>query len=211
MTSSWALTKRKEMLEEWTVSNFGDPDNALGGWEDHYITPGHTHECHPDYEAVPIGNPYGFMVCRKKKYPDGRGLDAVHDPIDPSRYNGYNKYMANLYEPWQETAIQISNPDYYYNRTVPNEQFLHNHDYIARETQYSGTGIKPIHTPGPRKYREYGFSFDASNAPPKKYNVQFLHQRYPQWKELQIYHGASQEEMDNFDADYNNSVTASTW
>ncbi len=46
-------------------------------------------------------------------------------PIDPSQFNGYNKYMADLYRPWRETAIQITDPYNYYDRTVPNENFLH--------------------------------------------------------------------------------------
>lgn len=211
MTSSWALTKRKQMGQVWNIANFGDPDNALGGWEDHYITPGHTHECHPDYEAIPIGNPYGFMMCKKKKYPDGRGLDAVHDPVDPSQFNGYNKYMADLYRPWRETQIQITDPYNYYDRTTPNEQFLHTHDYLARETEYSGTGVKPIHTPGHRKFHEYGFSYTSPGNPPYKYDVTQLHQRYPQWKELQVYHGASQAQMDALDQAHLQSVPASTW
>jgi len=211
MTSSWALTKRKQMGQVWNIANFGDPDNALGGWEDHYITPGHTHECHPDYEAVPIGNPYGFMMCKKKKYPDGRGLDAVHDPVDPSQFNGYNKYMADLYRPWRETQIQITDPYNYYDRTTPNEQFLHTHDYLSRETEYSGTGVKPIHTPGHRKFHEYGFSYASPGNPPYKYDVTQLHQRYPQWKELQVYHGASQAQMDALDQVHLQSVPASTW
>ncbi len=216
MTSSWLLEQRKKNWPIWSISNFGNPDNSLGGWEDHYIVDGAHRECHPDYQAIPMGNPYGFMVCKKKKYPDGRGLDTPHDPIDPSGYNGYNKYQADLYRPWRETAIQITDPYNYYDRTIPNEEFLHRRDYIARETQYNGTGVTPIHTPGPRKYREYGFAYsDAGEGvvakPPYKYDVTQLHQRYPQWKEIQIYHGVSQEEMDEVDKTYFESVPSSTW
>lgn len=199
------------MAAVWDISNFGDTNNSLGGWEDHYITDGASHECHPDYEAIPIGNPYGFMVCKKKKYPNGRGLDSAYDPIDPSVYNGYNRYQADLYQPWQETPIQMTNPYNYYDRTVPNETFFHQRDYLSRETQYSGTGVRPIHTPGPRKYLEYGFAYGQRATPPYKYDVTQLHQRYPQWREIQIYHGASQAEMDELDKTYDQSVPVSTW
>ena len=197
------------MAAVWNVANFGDPNNSLGGWEDHYIIDGASRECHPDYEAIPIGNPYGFMICKKRKYPNGQGLDVVHDPIDPSQFNGYNKYMADLYRPWRKTEIQITDPYNYYDRTTPNEEFLHRNDYLARDIYFNGTGVKPVHTPGPRRYHEYGYAFTPE--PPYKYNVQRLHQAYPVWKETQIYHGASQEEMDHLDKVYDLSVPASTW
>lgn len=197
------------MAWAWDVSNFGDTDNALGGWEDHYITPGGTHECHPDYEAIPIGNQYGFMVCKKRKYPNGKGMDVVQDPIDPSQFNGYNKYMSDLYRPWRTTQIQMTDPYNYYDRTTPNESMLHQRDYLAREIQYSGAGIKPVHTPGDRKYHEYGYSY--TSEPPYKYDVQRLHQAYPIWTETQKYHGMPQSSIDELDQTYNSSVPSGTW
>lgn len=209
MTSSWALTKRKEMKDVWAISNFGDDDNALGGWEDHYIVNGAQRECGPNFEAVPIGNPYGFMICRRKKRKDGRGMDVPPVMIDPSEYNGYHKFSPDLYRPWRKTAIQITNPDNYYDRTTPNEAFLHQRDYLAREIKYNGTGVDPIHTPGPRRYNEYGYSY--TNGAPYKFDVTRLHQPYPIWKTDKIYHGMPQEKADEIDTNYNQSVTMSTW
>jgi len=213
MTSSFALTARKQMTDAdgtktWSISKFGDPANALGGWEDHYITPGHTHECAPGWTAMPIGNPYGFMVCKKQKYPNGKGVDSPL-PIDPSVYNGYNKYEADLYNPANETPRQVSDAWGFYDRVIPNEGFLHQNDYIAREVKYDGIGVNPLRTPGPRKYAEYGFSF--TRDPPYKYDVQQLHQKYPIWKQEQIYMGASQEEMDKFDKTYTYINGMGTW
>jgi hypothetical protein len=208
MTSSWLLSQRKKN-PAWDVSNFGDTTGSLGGWEDHHIINGAVRECRSGYEAIPIGNPYGFMVCKKQKYENGYGTDVVHNPIDPSIFNGYNKYSADLYRPWRETAIQITNPDYYYDRTTPNKSYLQQYDYIARGTQYSGDGIKPIHTPGPRKYKEYGYSY--SKNPPYKYDISQLHQKYPIWKETQLYHGMSQKEADEIDRTFNESVPSGTW
>ena len=209
MTSSWALTQRKKMGNVWDVSNFGDPNNSAGGWEDHYIIDGATRECHPDFEAIPIGNPYGFMICKRRKHPNGQSLDVNQNPIDPSQFNGYNKFSPDLYRPWRETQIQITDPYNYYDRTVPNEAYLHQFDYLARPIQYDGTGIRPLHTPGPRKYYEYGFSYSPN--PPYKYNVTQLHQRYPVWKQTQMYHGLSQEDADEIDQKFHDSVPASTW
>lgn len=209
MTSSWALTQRKKMGKTWDIANFSNPGNSLGGWEDHYIINGACRECHPDFEAIPMGNPYGFMICKRRTYPDGVPLDVVNDPIDPSQWNGYNKYMADLYRPWRKTQIQTADPYNYYDRTVPNEQMLHRYDYLAREIAYDGTGIKPIHTPGPRKYYEYGFSFSPN--PPYKYDVNQLNQKYSIWKDTQKYHGMPQEKLDEIDQKYHDSVPAGTW
>lgn len=208
MTSSWLLQQRKKM-GVWDIQNFGNPNNALGGWEDHYITPGHTHECHPDFEAIPIGNPYGFMVCKKRKHPDGTNLDLPYKPTDLSLYNGYHKFQADMYSPCGVLPRQISNPEYYYNRVIPNEIEFHKDDYIARGINYNGTGIKPVHTPGTRKYNEYGF--DYTPIPPYKYDVQHLHQPYNVWRDEQKFKGMSEEQLDEIDKTYTDSSPYGFW
>jgi len=217
MTSSWLLSQRKKQKSVWNIDNFSNPGNTLGGWEDHYITPGHTHECHPDYTAIPIGNPYGFMVCKRKtekKVCENCGfendipikgtsvassnqnrkclscqkiLDVVSNE-NLHKLNGYHKFSADLYRPWQKEAIQITDPYSYYSRKTPNEQYLHANDYLSREIVYNSNGIDPIHTPGPRKYREYGFAF-TPKIPPRKYDVQQLHQKYPYWEKEMLRNG----------------------
>lgn len=209
MTSSWQIAQRKKMANVWKIDNFGDSKNALGGWEDFYITPGHTHECHPSYEAVPIGNPYGFMVCKKKRHPDGTHLDLPYKPVDPSIYNGYHKFQADMYKPCGELPRQISNPDYYYNRVIPNEDYFHRNDYIARGIKYNGTGINPVRTPGDRKFMEYGFDF--TSTPPYKYDIQRLHQPYNLWRNEQSFKGVSQSSLDEMDRQYTQSNTMGVW
>ena len=86
---------------------FGFPEDPLGGWESHYISPGGCRSCHPDYVAIPIGSPYGFQVCVKRKGSCGKTLDKPQVEIDPSEWNGYNKYQADLYRPWRDTEIQM--------------------------------------------------------------------------------------------------------
>lgn len=208
MTSSYSLTKRKQMLKDWNISNFANPDNPLGGWEDHYITPGHTHECHPDYEAIPIGNPYGFMVCKRKYDANGKSGDMVKNPIDPLPYNGYNKYSADLYRPWLKKQIQITDPYAYHDRVVPNEDYLHQRDYLAREIKYDGIGNRPLRTPGNRKYFEYGFSYTQN--PPYNYDITRLHQPFPIWAEEKIYHGESPENIEKI-RENAGSVYSSVW
>ena len=209
MTSSWLLSKRKEMFDTWSISNFGDPDNSLGGWEDHYIINGAVRECRAGFKAIPIGNPYGFMICKRMKRPDGRSIDTVPDPIDPSQFNGYNKFSPDLYRPWRKTAIQMTNPTNYYDRTIPNSDYLHQRDYISRDTMYNATGIKPIHTPGPRKYVEYGFGFTPD--PPYKYDIHRLNQAYPNWKREQKYHGMPEKVLNELDQTHLESVTGGTF
>lgn len=212
MTSSWALKKLREQGSTWDIANFGDPDNSLGGWEDHYIINGAHRECHPDFEAMPIGNPYGFMICKRRKRPDGRGFDTPL-PFDPSQFNGYNKFSADMYRPWRDTAIQLANPDGYYDRKVPNEEYLHLNDYLSRDTYYDGIGTKPVHTPMANGEipREFGFSFTNTKNPPRKYDVQQLHQRFPQWMRLQSAHGVPQSELDKISESNKEYVTMATW
>jgi len=207
MTSSWSLTKRKQMTnpdgtKTWAISNFSPYDDGLGGWSNHYITPGHTHECAPGYMNTPIGNPYGFGMCVK--------IPENPPQVDPSMFNGYNKFQPDLYNPENEVPRQISNPYGFYERTIPNESFLQQRDYISREIRFDGIGVSPLRTPGPRKYSEYASSFNPN--PPYKYDIQQLHQKYPIWKDEQIYTGkASQEQMDTFDKNYTDIVGSSVW
>lgn len=200
MTSSWLLKNKKLHGDRWAISNFGDPNNALGGWEDHYIIPGGTKECHPDFVAHPIGSPYGFMICARRKFPNGQGLESGNGCPAPqiANLNGYHKYSADLYDPTKQTQSQMYNPYDYYKRTVPDEEYYHRFDYLAREISYDGTGVKPVRTPGPRKYNEYGFSY--TSQPPYKYDIQRLHQAYPIWKEEQQYQNRiPQSQLDNYD------------
>ncbi len=190
MTSSWMLTQRRLNSDKWAISNFGDPNNALGGWEDHYMIPGGTKECHPDYIAHPIGDAYGFMICARKKFANGMDMSSGTRvcPTQPADQNGWHRKASNLYDQRQTTQSQMYNPDNYYRRTVPNEEYLHANDYLARPLWYSGTGVAPTRTPGDRRYSEYGYSFTQSPAP-MKYDVSRLHQVFPIWEGEQAYLG----------------------
>lgn len=215
MTSSWLLTQRKN-IPAYQFDNFADVNNSLGGWEDAYIINSAMRECRQGFTNVPIGNPYGFSICKRDIDAQGKSIDDVKHPVDPSVWNGYNKYSADMYEPWKETATQEFDPWGYYDRVVPNEEYLHRNDYLARDTRFNGTGIRPIHTPfsgvqEPTKYNEYGFSGGWSGGPPLKWDVQRQSQPYPLYKDIQKYHGANQEQLDQMDIQYNNASTMGTW
>lgn len=202
MTSSLALKKRKEMCPIW---NFEQPGDSLGGWESHYITPGGTHECHPDYEATPIGNPYGFMICRKRQLPQPKP-ELQYNNSDENNSNGYHKYQVNLYDPNIKTPVQPYNPYYMKDRRTPYQADLIREDYLDRDFKYNGTGVKAIHTPpgtgdSGEKYYEYGYSY--IDRPPYKYDITRLQQPYPVWKaEKEFLYGES-ETLDKFDQQYN--------
>jgi len=185
MTSSLSLQKRKERPDLWT---FGDPETStLGGWEDHYITPGHTHECAPGFKATPIGNPYGFMVCTRINTEPQRPCNS----IDYSSVNGYNRYSSDLYNPKKDFPRQVYNPDYYSDRRTPNERILIQRDYLHLPIKFNATGITPIHTPTdsntpyPPGYFEYGYS--SNTCPPYVYDVTRAVQAYPVWRNMQQY------------------------
>ena len=64
MASSYNLRKRlKHDLVKTRVTN-----KLTGGWENAYIVPGGTRECHPDFIATPLGgdSPYNFLLCSRK-------------------------------------------------------------------------------------------------------------------------------------------------
>lgn len=191
MTSSLALTKRKQMGDVWDIKNFSYPGmDSLGGWEDSYIINGGCRTCAPGYYSIPMGNPSGFSMCVKRLGSAGKPIDIVQHPVDPSEWNGYNKYMADLYRPWRDTAIQMYDPYYYWDRRTPHEAELIQKDILRLPMKYNGTGVEPIHTPGipPERTRFFEYGFSHTSEPPYKYDTTRQQQPYPAWKDIQKYH-----------------------
>jgi len=211
MTSSWALTQRKKMGNVWDIKNFGDSEL------DSYIINGAHRECAVNWEATPIGNPYGFLFCSKRRRNDGGTLDTpLPKTFDLGDKNGYHKFRADLYAPDDRLPRQLADPYYFYDRTVPNENFLHTNDYLARDVKYDGIGVNPLRTPGPNTpYLEYGFSFSPKEFneenTPYKFDIQRLQQPYVLWKQEMLNRGVPQQVMDDFSTKYNKSSTMGTW
>jgi hypothetical protein len=108
------------------------------GYGDQYIRP--WGECHPDFEAHPIGHPEGVKVCTRRAKP----------PVPTSkayRQNGLHRYRMNLYDPTIEKPIQQYNPDAPVNRRIPNENYLVTKDYISRDIRFNATGLEGLRTP----------------------------------------------------------------
>lgn len=203
MTSSWSLTQRKRM-PHWDVKNFGESEL------DSYIVNGACRECHPNYKATPIGNPYGFLMCSKRTYTNGQDLSASRpSDINMADYNGYHKYRVDLYSAEDVLPVQLADPYGFYDRKTPNEGFLHRNDYLARDVKYDGIGVNPLRTPGNGPYLEYGFSF--TDQPPLKWDIQRLEQPYPMWKREMLNKGVPQQVMDEFDTSYNDKSTMGVW
>ena len=188
MTSSLSIKKRLEQPQVWT---FGDPETStLGGWDDHYLTPGHTHECHPDYKAVPIGNPYGFMMCVKRDTSPKKSCNDTSEYTE-KKENGYFRYSSDLYNTKAKRPVQLYNPDFYNERRTPNEGLLITDDYLHLPIKYNGSGVYPIHTPTdsttpyPPGYFEYGYS--RKLKPPYKYDIVRGIQAYPVYRNMQQY------------------------
>jgi len=159
-----------------------DGSSPLGGWEDNYIIPGHTRECHPDFIATPIGdNPYGFLVCQRKKH------ETVMKP-SPSGPQFYTSQSHNLYsdEP-PSISHNGGQPRRLQDRRLPNQAHLQGADYYRSPIKYRGIGIEKINSvPGEFGYEENKYFY---STPPPQYDVTHAVQPYLLWKREQLRHG----------------------
>lgn len=206
MTSSFLIKKLDEDYKNGNMRwsnfspDFNEHDSPLGGLE-------HTHvkingDCHPDFYAVPIGNPYGAKLCRRKL--------ISQKPIKTEQpKTGYYRAVLNLYDVNAVTPTQITNPQAYPDRRIPWEADLIRDDYLRLPIKYNANGIQTVRTPHELKdknkpYFEYGFSFlphedkktgrriasslDQS-VPPVKYDVTRLTQPITLYKRETEYVG----------------------
>jgi hypothetical protein len=150
MTSSVCLRKRRQMVDDWSVSNFSDMQDGLGGWSDHYIINGGFRECHPDFQAVPIGDPSGFMVCKRK-----------HDGVSP-KFDQTSSVVMDSATLYQESAKprQLSDPySFDQRKNFPNRELIER-DYFGRQFYFDGIGMKPI--TDKKIHRFYGYAGTAN-------------------------------------------------
>ena len=197
MTSSFTIKKLNEQRSLW---NYSTPGSSLGGLEDKYIRS--QGECHPDFAAIPIGNPQGALLCVRK-------LDPCGDPIgtalqrkserDIENSQGFYRGSVNLYDVHAMVPTQQIIPEEYSSRRAPWEGDLVRRDYIHHQLNYGATGITPVRTPhelldADKPYWSYDFTFSpredpltgrriatklSDNVPPPVYDITQLHQRYP--------------------------------
>jgi hypothetical protein len=206
MTSSYLLKKRFENQDLY----IGDKSLPLGGWEDHYITPGGTHECHPDYIAHPVNGKYGFMICVRKKVDAERYRHVSNEEMNT--LNDYYKYSVDMYTPKNKEPRKLQDPYTVDQRRMPNESYLIANDYVRLPFKYNGTGVKLNNTPdytlkGNKKFSEFGFSY--CNDIPYKYDVTRLQQPYPVWKKSKKYIGELSNDDENFlDKKYRDRITS---
>lgn len=164
MTSSFLLKKLKED-GRWNVSNH-DTYLKING------------ECHPDYEAAPIGRQTGAKVCTRKPRV---ALPAEY--IHPSANNGYYKGATDLYNPKATFPVREWSPYHYSDMRTPNESDLIKDDYIHIPAKFNGTGIGPLRhsEPGNPYYSfayshmpasdDHGLRVGSSKAPVERYTL----------------------------------------
>lgn len=197
MTSSFTIKKINEQRSLWTPAL---PGATLGGLEDRYLKI--VGECHPDFNAVPIGNPDGAKLCVRKT--DACGLSIGDTMMERSRREidntqGYYRGSVNLYDVREMVPYQQINPEAYSSRRIPWEGDLVRRDYLHRPLNFGGIGINPVRIPHQlfdedKPYWSYDFTFTPredpltgkriatspkDNVPPPKYDITQLHQRYP--------------------------------
>lgn len=225
MTSSYMLNQRRKMLQ-YDKSNFTTPHlDSLGGTEDAYIINSAHRECRSGFQAIPIGNPYGFAICKRMTGPCGTdaadfGTSAAKEaPVvrheqNVEKFQGDSKFSADLYNPWYKRQVQMYNPDYYNERfKIPEFEYAVLNDYYDRRFEYNGTGISPKHqimvepgtgNPLAPQPKDYQYAFARTNNPPPKYDPSRLQQPYPVWKSEQQFYGLkTEEELQNMDLNHN--------
>ncbi len=196
MTSSSDLANR---LKGRGINVNVDPRlSPLGGWEDNYITPGHTHECHPDFVATPIGNsPYGFLVCQRKRFEGGAApvsQAANNEPGAPSSKNGNGFRVSQSYNLYEDAPNALpggnrlgGQPFYFQDRRMPNQAHLQGADYPKDPIRYRGIGIERIETM-PGDYGHIENKYFYSTAPPRFDMTQAV-QPFELWKREQLRNG----------------------
>ena len=134
MSSSFLLYKRRQEKDIWTIPG---PEEA------HYVRA--FGECHPEYTALPIGNPDGVKICIRSapEIPESPGPDPE---ITKSRYY---KFASRLYEPANPEPVQMRNPTAYDDRFGPNRGFYLSEDYYRPAVKYDGIGGYPKPTAAP--------------------------------------------------------------
>ena len=196
------------------TSSFLLQQKLRDNWDDTYLRP--YGECHPDYEATPIGNPYGVKMCVRRLV-DGHRIGEKLAAQSKVPENGYFRGSVNLYDPKANIPTQEWNPDYYQNRRTYYEQTLLRDDYMKWPVWYNGTGLSLAHAPAQGRdtghpYHQYGYSAtpDDSRAafgyrsavqsnqsmPETKYDLTRGIQPYPLWKREQSYVGNNQSAWD---------------
>jgi hypothetical protein len=164
--------------------------DGLGGWSDNYITPGGTHECHPDFVATPIGDdPFGFLVCRRKQ------TDTTQTPKKPSKYNHiltdtsvttnqvYDLYSNDPLKEPRRTKLG-GQPLALQDRRLPYQAHYQGSDYYRDPILYRGIGIEKLNADiGMLGYRENKYFF---SRPPPKMDITQAVQPYELWKREQL-------------------------
>lgn len=172
-----------------------DGSGPLGGWEDNYIIPGHTRECHPDFRATPIGdNPSGFLICqRRKEY-------SVPPPPTPPVNRGQLSQSHSLYgDGHPRVSSNGGQPLRLQDRRPPNQAHLQGVDYYRDSIRYRGVGIERVNAlPGDFGYLENKYMY---SAPPPRYDVTHAVQPYELWSREQLRHGhLNRQQLDEIDS-----------
>jgi len=208
MTSSFLIREKLREKKEWSFG-VGDGQSTLGDWDDTYLRP--YGECHPDFKAIPIGNPYGVKMCVRRTV-DGQRIGVPLEKAEEKLQNGYQRGSVNLYRPQANLPTQDWNPQFYQDRRMPYEQDLLRADYQRWPTRYNGTGMELMHAPAELRdrghpYHQYGYSdtpkegqhglrsdSNKVNLPETKYDVTRGQQAYPLWRGEQSYLGNFQSQ-----------------
>lgn len=181
-----------------------DGSDGLSGFSNVYITPGGTHECHPDFVATPIGtDPYGFLVCRRKivnepvKRAPFMKYHLTNSDTTVSKVQTYDLYSSDPNAQPRRTLLG-GQPLELQDRRLPNQAHLQGVDYYRDPVLYRGIGIENLEKDiGQFGYRENKYFF---SRPMAKFDINFAVQPFDLWKREQLRSGHfTKEEMNKIE------------
>jgi hypothetical protein len=196
----------------------------LESWSDSYMINGAHRECHPDFEATPIGDsPYGFLVCKRKISPQTGSLPENMSKELIANFQPYTKLerqgshltqYSQSYDMYNSQPMfhpkVVSQPRILADRRGPNHATLQGSDYFRTPVRYAGIGTEILdRKPGEFGYIENKYYF---SAPPPRFDITQAVQPYELWRREQLRLGTvTESEMQEFEKKHTYSLRAATF
>ena len=112
-----------------------------GGYGNDYLIPGATKRCHPDFEAIAIGDPNGFVICHRRETLTKPLVDLTQ--FEPNKTTNIGSiYDTSVVGPTVDDLKRCAGrPDF---EELESQGYYH----YTPNTRYAGTGFgRPVQAP----------------------------------------------------------------